>query len=148
MLTIDSSKIEGFQTSFGTMTDLLYPEGFVLGGGWTYEHGYFDHPLDWENEQGYRYYLRIPVYVVKGEMQEKDAIVRLGKPFVIKHEFRTKNDPSADIGVVSSLVNQFSEPLPTDDAKIGEEWSSRARQIVAKIENKIETHLLESSSPK
>lgn len=142
MITIDSMMIEGFQTTYQKAKDMLYPEGFTIGGGWTYDHGYFDHPLDWEEEHGYRYYLRIPVHAVKGDIGERKTIVELGKPFVIKHEFRTKNDPSGDVGVFSSLVNQFSEPIPTEGAEIDEEWIARARRLVENIETKIQTQNL------
>ncbi len=142
MITIENTGIEGFQTTYQKAKDLLYPEGFTIGGGWNYDHGYFDHPLDWETEQGYRYYLRIPVYAMKGEIEEPNAVVELGKPFVIKHEFRTKNDPAGDAGVVSSLVNQFSEPVPTDNAEIDEQWIARARKLVERIGAKIQSQNL------
>ncbi|SEN15266.1 YugN family protein [Lihuaxuella thermophila] len=138
MIPIDSV-LEGYQTTFQKAQDMLSPEGFVLGGGWSYDHGYFDHPLDWEEDHGYRYYLRIPVYAAQGELGDGKAIVELGKPFVIKHEFRTKNDPSGDVGVFSSLVNQFSKPIPTEGAEIDEQWLARARMLLEKIETKIQT---------
>jgi hypothetical protein len=142
MITIDSNMIEGFQTTYQKAKDMLDPEGFAIGGGWNYDHGYFDHPLDWEEEHGYRYYLRIPVYAVKGDIGDHKTIVEFGKPFVIKHEFRTKNNPSGDVGVLSSLVNQFSEPIPTEGAEIDEQWVARARNLVEKIETKIQTQNL------
>lgn len=138
MITIDSA-MEGYQTTYGKAQDLLYPEGFHIGGGYTYDHGYFDHPLDWEEEHGYHYYLRIPAFSVQGDIGDRDSIIQLGKPFIIKHEFRTGNDPAGDSGVVSSLVNQFSEPIPTEGADIDEKWISRAKSLIERIETKIDT---------
>ncbi|MBA4492708.1 YugN family protein [Paenactinomyces guangxiensis] len=139
MITIDST-IEGVQSTFGEISDLLNPEGFHIGSGYTYEHGYFDKPLDWEEEHGYRYYLRIPAFAVKGEIGHPKATIRLGKPFIIKHEFLTTNDHRGDIGIASALVNQFTEPLPTEDAEIDEKWISRGTSTVQLVEKKI-SHL-------
>jgi YugN-like family len=121
MITIDSNMIEGFQTTYQKAKDMLDPEGFAIGGGWNYDHGY---------------------YAVKGDIGDHKTIVEFGKPFVIKHEFRTKNNPSGDVGVLSSLVNQFSEPIPTEGAEIDEQWVARARNLVEKIETKIQTQNL------
>ncbi|MFC7442603.1 YugN family protein [Laceyella putida] len=138
MIPIDST-VEGIQLTLGKCQSILSPEGFDLGGGYQYDHGYFDHALDWEEEHGHRYYLRIPVYAVSGdiEMGREETLVTLGKPFVIKHEFRTGNDPSGDIGVISAAVNQFSKPIPTGDAEIDQRWIKRARQLIARIEPKL-----------
>ncbi|MGX9706552.1 MULTISPECIES: YugN family protein [Laceyella] len=136
MIPIDST-IEGIRLTLGKAEQILAPEGFVLGGGHQYDHGYFDYALDEEAEHGHRYYLRVPVYAVSGdiEMGREDTVVDLGKPFVIKHEFRTGNDPVGDSGVVSALVNQFSKPLPTETADIAPQWVDRARQKVARLES-------------
>ena len=138
MITI-TSKIEGLQIPYGLLQDQLEPEGFYLGGGYDYDHGYLDKPLDWESNQGYRYYLRIPLYTVKGELESRNAVVRIGKPFIIKHEFLTGNDPSGDIGLLSSLVNQFSEPVPSADDPIDEKWIQRAEKVIHLIESKLAT---------
>jgi hypothetical protein len=139
MVITISSKIEGLQIPYGILQEQLEPEDFHLGGGYDYDHGYLDKPLDWESDQGYRYYLRIPLYTVKGELESRNAIVKIGKPFIIKHEFLTKNDPSGDIGLVSSLVNQFSKPVPSADEPIDDKWIQRAEKVIQTIESKLAT---------
>src|SRR5688572_7751046 len=109
-----SSTLEGFEANYKYLRDQFEKEDFHLGGGYTYEHGYFDKGLDQVESQASRYYLRIPVYALDGNLDEPETMLQIGKPFVIKHEFRTGNDPSGDVGVISALVNQFSKPIPTD----------------------------------
>jgi hypothetical protein len=137
MVVIDSS-VEGYQTTYRKLRDLLYAEGFHLGGGYEYDHGYFDHALDWEENEGYHYYLRIPAYALQGELDDPDAIIQLGKPFIIKHEFlKNSNDLTEDIGVASALVNQFTKPIPADQDEIDEKWIVRAKSIMQKIQEKL-----------
>lgn len=132
-----SSSIEGYQDRYGEIKKKLNPLEFQLGGGYEYDHGYLDKALDWEEEHGYRYYLRIPIYAVEGELESEDALVRLGKPFVIKHEFLTGNDLSGDIGITTALVNQFSEPLHTEHDPIDDKWIERAKSIIQKVEQQL-----------
>jgi hypothetical protein len=137
MITIQSA-IEGIQTRFGELKKLLTSEDFHLGGGYDYDHGYMDRALDLEEEHGYHYYLRIPLYVIDGELESDDATIRLGRPFVIRHEFRTGNDPEGEeAGVASALINQFSEPIPVDQDNIDPEWINRARSVIGAIEQKL-----------
>jgi hypothetical protein len=137
MVVIDSS-LEGYQATYRELQALLYTEGFRLGGGYEYDHGYFDHALDWEENEGYHYYLRIPAYAMQDDLDEPDAIVRLGKPFILKHEFlKNSNDLTGDIGVASALVNQFTKPIPSDQDDIAEKWIVRAKSVVQKIQEKL-----------
>jgi hypothetical protein len=136
MIPIQSS-IEGYQNSFKNVNEFFQQENFTLGGGYTYEHGYFDHPLDWEEEHGYRYYLRIPVFALDGELDQPHTKVELGQPFVIKHEFLTGNDPAARSGVFTALINQFSQPIATEGSPIHEKWLDRAQSLIHEIEQKI-----------
>ena len=135
MIPIDST-IEEKQSNFANISDQLEQEDFRLGGGYTYDHGYFDKALDWEEEQGHRYFLRIPVFQVQGDIGDPDTLVRIGKPFVIKHEFRTdeSNDPTADSGVFSGLTNQFTAPIPVEDHPIDQKWIERAKEVIHHVE--------------
>ncbi|MCH5583456.1 YugN-like family protein [Shimazuella sp. AN120528] len=135
MIPIEST-IEDKQTQFASLSDQLEQEDFHLGGGYTYDHGYFDKPLDWEEEHGNRYFLRIPVFGVQGDIGDPDTLVRIGKPFVIKHEFRTdeSRDPAGDSGVFSGMMNQFTTPIPAEDHPIDQKWIDRAKEIVHRVE--------------
>ncbi|WP_164491794.1 YugN family protein [Staphylospora marina] len=138
MITIQST-IEGMQLRYGDLKRILSTESFQLGGGYEYDHGYMDRPLDLENEHGHHYYLRIPVRTISGELESEEAVVELGTPFLIRHEFVTGNDPTGDIGLVSAVVNQFSKPIPVDQDQIDPQWIDRARSVIASVEKKLKS---------
>lgn len=130
------SKLEGYQNSFATINRLLQEVNFTLGGGYTYEQGFFDRPLDPEAHI-YRYYLRIPARALNGDLDHPKTTIRLGQPFIIKHEVLTGNDPSADIGLGSALINQFSTPIPAEDHPIADQYIERGKKAVQQAEAKL-----------
>ncbi|RAL25569.1 YugN family protein [Thermoflavimicrobium daqui] len=137
MISIPSA-IEGYQNSFKEIQSSFEEEGFSLGGGYTYDHGYFDHPLDWEERHGYRYYLRIPTQAIQGELDQPNTKVKLGRPFVIKHEFLTDNDPTANSGLLTGFVSQFSKPISVEDHEIDQKWIERAQNLLHQLESKFQ----------
>ena len=54
-----SSSLEQVQESFDKVRAQLEQFDFTLGGGWDYDHGYFDRYLD----EAHKVWLRIPVQV-------------------------------------------------------------------------------------
>jgi hypothetical protein len=127
------SRIENLRASYGDLKNIFEQQGFVLGGGYEYDHGFFDKPLDPESDQAHRAYLRVPIFSVEGNIEEDNATVRLGKPFVLKHEFKTGPDDRVTTGAFSGLVNQFAEPADKDDA-VETVWVERAKSALDELE--------------
>lgn len=126
-----TSSLEGKQSTYGELLEQLSPEGFNLAN-WEYDGGYFDRKLD---EKG-MVFLRIPVAVREGELDNADARLEIGQPFVLKHVYQTGNDP--DTGymgshVIQPLINQFQEPVDKD-APLDGNWVNRAEEIVRRLE--------------
>lgn len=126
-----SSSLEGKQGTYGDLIDQLEPLGFNLAN-WEYDGGYFDRQLD---DTG-MVFLRLPIAVREGELDNRDARIEFGRPFVLKHVYQTSNDP--DIGyaasqVLSPLMNQFQEPVDKD-ASIESQWIAKAEEVLRSVE--------------
>ncbi|MDR6227314.1 YugN family protein [Desmospora profundinema] len=134
-----SSPLEGVTGSFVTIDRLFNGEGFVLGGGYEYDHGYYDKALDWEENKEHRAYLRIPVTAVEGSIGTRTATLQVGKPFVLKHQYQTGVDHDANIGFLSATVNQFAEPADPDDA-VEQKWLRRAQAELNQLEHRFREH--------
>ncbi len=135
MKTIQSS-LTGVQGAFGQIRDSLARHEFTLAN-WEYDGGYFDRKLD-ENEQG-MIFLRLPIEVMYGNLDEADARIKIGTPFVLKHVYETGIDE--DIGyvtgpLVAPVVNQFQEPV-YKDAAVDEKWVQQATEILRRIEQQL-----------
>jgi len=125
------SKIDGERGSFGEIREVLAPEGFTLAN-WEYHSGFFDRQLD----DRAMVFLRIPIEVQTGELDNDSAIVRFKTPFVLKHVYQT--DVEEEIGNytnLSPLMNQFQEPVDKD-AHVSGEWVEKAKEVLRRIEDK------------
>jgi hypothetical protein len=128
------SKINGKEVIYGEIEEAFTREGFVLGGNWDYYEGYFDNPLE-QNEQE-TIYLRLPIQVVAGQLNDADARIKFGQPFLVRHVVEigvdTEVDPLPLIdqipGQATFLVNQFQTP----DEKDGEIYNKQERIEEAK----------------
>lgn len=140
MFEIESS-ITGKTAKFGEIQPLLAQEGFELGSNWDYHGGFFDSLLTHsEDEPAESYYVRIPITVLEGHLDQPDAIIQFGVPFVIKHVVQTGADetsenPIANSMGLGSILNQFQTPIDTDGyIENKDKWAERARIALKRVE--------------
>lgn len=134
------SEIEGKEARYGEIEQSFQKEGFVLGGNWEYDSGYFDAAL--EREEGETIYLRLPVQVVAGELDDSEARLKFLQPLLVRHVVNTEimtNDDSLSVvdqvlPTANSLVNQFQKPLETDgDIHDEQQRLQKAQEAISKI---------------
>lgn len=134
MLNI-TSDIEGKTAYYGEIRQPFAEKDFHLNGNWEYHQAYFDKILD-QNE-GDTIYLRIPVQAEKGKLDQDDAFLRFGSPFVLNHVVNT--GLSADSSPLDSMgMNQFQDPIDPD-GRIDNE--TKWRQAAEKAINQILIHV-------
>lgn len=128
-----TSTIEGKRAYYGEFCAHFEKDGFTLCGGWEYDHAYMDAIL--YQQEGVTLYVRIPVYVVEGRLDELDALVEFGKPFLIKHVLNIGLTEDEDFsGLDAAGLNQFQKPLDPDD-RIEKErrWQHAGELLVEKV---------------
>jgi hypothetical protein len=132
MISINST-LENREAGFANVNDYLGQFEFTLGGNWEYDHGYFDRYLDEEH----KLWIRIPFTVTRGTFDgvndASDAVVKLGRPFVLKHLYTDGLDKNADAMMVKALVDQFQTPVDKD-APVEPQWVSEAESLLRKVE--------------
>lgn len=133
MITLDS-KLTGKEEAFEKVRHQLHAFEFTLGGNWDYEKGCFDRYLD----EAHKVWLRIPFEVTHGKLDgdtdSTDAVVRIGTPFVLKHEYNEGLDKEAQSNTFGALMNQFQEPVDKD-ADVDGKWADQAKALLAKVES-------------
>lgn len=110
-MEIIHSKIENKTYLLYDLERKLKPLGYVIGGNWDYDHGYFDYKID--EEDGY-HFLRVPFKAEDGQLDSKGVTVRLENPFVLTHVYQGGISSEADSGVFTGTVSQFQEPIEKD----------------------------------
>lgn len=126
-----TSEIENKSFQLVDLEHKLKPLGYVIGGNWDYDHGYFDYKI--EDESGYQF-LRVPFTAVDGQLDTNGATVKIGKPFLLTHKYQRGLDDHADAGDFSGLTNQFSEPQ-NPDAQVPEKYIDLGKSLVEELED-------------
>lgn len=127
-----SSEISGTEAQLAQLQTTLEQAGFGLGGGWDYQHGYYDCPLDEQRTV----FLRLPFHVKSGRLDEHvggDVLIEWGAPFVLHHQFEDGTDSTARLNVMGALVDQFQRPKNPDGA-LSESMIVEAKRRLAHIE--------------
>jgi hypothetical protein len=124
------TQIENKIVYFAELRDLLNELGFEEGGGWEYDHGYFDRKL--EETPGYLF-VRIPVMVEEGSFGEDSALMRVGTPLVLRHKYQRGLDDYVSVDNNNATFNQFSEPVDTD-ASLKDGDIQQGKQIIEEVE--------------
>lgn len=79
MLSIPSTFIEGKRAFYGEVREDFESLGFVINGNWEYHKAIFDNILS--QHEGVTIYLRIPIYVLQGQLDRDDAFLSLVNHF-------------------------------------------------------------------
>lgn len=128
MIEIEST-LENQTYKLSELEDKLKPLGYVIGGGWEYDQGYFDYKF--EDIDGYLF-VRVPFRPVDGEeLDVKGVHVTLGRPFLLSHKYQKGLDDN--VHDPNPLLNQFSEPVDPD-AEFPVEWVETGREYIRELE--------------
>ncbi len=129
------SSLTGKLGTYGYFRDSLAPDGFTLAN-WDYRKGYLDRQLD----DKAMVFLRLPVDVKEGELDNPEALLELGTPFVLKHVYQTgveENIGYSATPAAAPLMNQFQEPI-NKDAPLDRSWVEKAEAIVRDLEQRFD----------
>lgn len=115
------------------LEEVLKPLGYVIGGNWDYDHGSFDYKIDDEN--GYQF-LRIPFEAVDGQLDSNGTTVKLGRPYLLSHQYQIGLDDNVHVGNIGASFDQFSEPQDPD-AQFPEKYISVGQALVKQLEEQL-----------
>lgn len=124
------SKVEGKQFDLFELEKKLKPIGYTIGGNWDYDHGAFDYKLN--DEDGYQF-MRLPFQAVDGQLDANNCTVKLGRPFLLSHQYEAGLDDEGSSGTFSGTLNQFQEPVDKD-ARIPERYRDSGKALVKELE--------------
>lgn len=131
------TNMEGRRAYFGAVKNIFHSKGCSFCSNFDYHQGKFDALL--YREGGESIYLRIPIYVVDGELDYSNALIEFGTPFVIKHvvNIGLDYDENAFLTATTGLA-QFQEPLDTDgQIRDKSRWVQAGEDTVNMIMNSI-----------
>ncbi|MDC3412392.1 YugN-like family protein [Aquibacillus sp. 3ASR75-11] len=125
-----TSKLEDSVFPLDDLEAQLKPLGFTIGGNWEYDQGSFDYKIATDN--GYQF-LRIPFITTDGNLDGPSARVRLGKPFLLAHQYQNELDDHVKNGAVRGAFDQFQEPADSD-AEVPDYYVEKGKQLIDQLE--------------
>lgn len=134
LLKLDTA-IEGKRALFGDAWRLFKSHNFFFCHNFDYDQGKFDSLLYRDGPESI--YIRVPFFVVEGELDQRSAFIEFGQPYVIKHIVNFGLDWDENSLLTASGLNQFQKPLDKDAyivdksrwAEAGEEKVERVAQF-------------------
>ncbi|MFZ3590603.1 YugN-like family protein [Bacillus sp. DJP31] len=127
------SELEGRSFNLYKLEQTLKPLGYVIGGNWDYDHGYFDYKID--DEVGYQF-LRVPFKAIDGQLDSQNTTVEVKRPFLLSHKYQIGLDDNALVWNKSASFNQFSEPQDPD-AQFPEKYVDLGKSLVKELEDSL-----------
>lgn len=85
-MQFENTGIEGTVVPFPELEQIMEAVGFIRGGSWDYEHATYDFKFE-EAHTGHVYYLRVPAVAIKGDIEQRSCVVKLGFPYVGRHYY-------------------------------------------------------------
>lgn len=130
-----ASKLEGELFKLYVLEQTLKPLGYVIGGNWDYDHGFFDYKIN--DEVGYQF-LRIPFQAMDGQLDSQGTTVQIGKPYLLSHKYQIGLDDNVHVGNVNASFNQFAEPQDPD-AQFPDEYLSLGKELLKEAEEALQS---------
>lgn len=127
------SALEGKTFRLYKLEAELKPLGYVIGGNWDYDHGSFDYKIDDEN--GYQF-LRVPFEAIDGQLDSNGSTVKLGRPYLLSHQYEDGLDDEARTGNFSATFNQFAAP-ENADANVPGKYIAVGQALVKQLEQQL-----------
>ena len=127
------SDIEGKRAYFGAARDIFKSYGCSFCSNFEYDQGKFD-ALLWR-EGGESIFLRIPIYVLDGELDHSKALIEFGTPFVIKHVVNIGLDHDENSFLTATTgLDQFQTPLDKDGYIYDKSrWAKAGREAIEQV---------------
>lgn len=140
MFQIDT-QIEGKRAYFGIAREIFHAHGCSFCSNFDYHQGKFD-ALLWRDD-GESIYLRIPFQCLEGELDQDDALIEFGTPFVIKHVVNIGLDHDENAFLTTTGLNQFQKPLDKDGFIYDKSrWAKAGKETVDQVYNSINDLLI------
>lgn len=116
-MKIENTGIEDTVIDIIPLDHILGKHAFIRGENWDYERVTYDYRID-SQEKNVTYYIRIQGEAIKGDVDSKDAVIKLKTPLLGKHYYphgieygEEENFPKNLVERAHNLVNAAQEEI-------------------------------------
>jgi len=123
-MKIENAAVEGAIVDLRPLDHLMGKHGFIRAGQWDYERVTYDYKIG-SSEKNITYYIRIQGYAIEGDVDRRDAIIKLMTPLLGKHYYphgieygSEENFPDALVERAKTLVGKIQEEIEQYQAQV------------------------------
>ncbi|MFA8437614.1 YugN family protein [Pueribacillus sp. YX66] len=114
-MIFENTNLEGKTIQFSVLEHVASSLGLVRVEQWDYARATYDYKFE-NMMTGDVYYLRIPAVAIEGMVEQANAIMKIGKPYVGKHYYPhgveyDEEFPDDIIKTCNEKLSQLSEKL-------------------------------------
>lgn len=85
-MRIENTGIDDLVVDVRPLNKITGQHAFILGESWDYERVTYDYRID-SNEKNITYYIRVQGYALSGDVDSRNAVVKLLTPLLGKHYY-------------------------------------------------------------
>lgn len=105
ILKLENTGIEDMQIDLKPLSKVLGLHAFISGESWDYERITYDYKIG-SNEKNITYYIRIQAYALEGDIDRRDAVVKILPPLLGKHHYPAGIEYGEDVGFSKNLIDR------------------------------------------
>lgn len=114
-MVFENTNIEGKTVQFAVLEHLTGSLGLLRDEQWDYARVTYDYKFE-NMITGDVYYLRVPAVAVEGMVEQSNAVMKIGKPYIGKHYYPhgveyDEEFPDDIIKTCEEKLNQLEEKL-------------------------------------
>ncbi|WP_186577578.1 YugN family protein [Aquibacillus kalidii] len=109
-MKIEGTGIEGVIVDLKPLDHLMGNVNFVRAGQWDYERVTYDYKVG-SAEKNITYYIRVQGYAVEGDVDRKDAVIKLMTPLLGKHYYPHGIEYGEQEGFSQALIDRANNLL-------------------------------------
>lgn len=98
---------------------LMGNHAFIRAGQWDYERVTYDYKIG-SNEKNITYYIRIQGYAIEGDVDRKDAVIKLLPPLLGKHYYPHGVEYGEDENIPENIIERATKILEKVSADLKE----------------------------
>lgn len=107
-MRIENTGIDNKVIDIITLDRILGQHAFIRGENWDYERVSYDYRID-SQEKGITFYIRIQGEAIEGDVDSKDAVIKLKTPLLGKHYYPTGIEYGEEENFPKNLVERANK---------------------------------------
>lgn len=116
-MQIENTGIDGVVIDIKPLDHLTGTNAFIRAGQWDYERVTYDYRID-SDEKNITYYVRVQGYAIEGDVDSKDAVIKLLTPLLGKHYYphgveygEEENFPKEIVERAKTLLSKLAQDI-------------------------------------